>query len=235
MTADNAPWVYDFRYNYYGNFYRNRLQAMSSSGSYYDMWQNGWIHCDDLRTIDDGYGSVVINDGIDIKAFIKKNYNGDVPECLTDKIENAIKDAIDWGQDVASSIASTINEYLDDLFNSFICTATTDTLSTACGRALLGKMKNYRDNNMTDADGIAMLRYYSVIGPRVVTAIDNDPDRDALYKYLYAEYISKISNLIDDDAQVEILVVYFGMLEEMVIRYDIKTIHRFKQWQMNLR
>lgn len=234
MTADNAPWVYDFRFNYYENFYRNRLQALGSSGSYYDMWQNGWIFCDSVRTIDDGYGSVVVNNGIDIKSYVQKHYNGDVPECLTDKIASAVRDAVRDVREFNKKIFDAVNDFVADLFGSFICTATMETLGTECGRELLVKMKAYRDTNMTDAEGIAMLRYYSVLGPRIVKALDEDPDAEALYKYLYADYVSKISKLIDRDDAVELLAIYFKMLDEMANRYNIKTTDRFKIWQMHL-
>ena len=236
MTADNAPWVYDFRFNYYENYYRNRLQAFGSSGSYYDMWESGWINCDSVRTIDDTYGvgSVVVNNGIDIQAFVAKNYNGDLPECLTEKVVTAVREAVRDVREFNTKIVNAVTDYLADVFGTFICTATVETIGTECGRKLLVKMKDYRDNNMTDAEGVAMLRYYGVLGPRIVKAIDADPDRDAVYKYLYADYVSKISNMIDRDQQVELLVVYFKMLNEMSTRYGIKTSDRFKLWQTNL-
>ena len=234
MTADTSPWVYDFRYNYYENFYRNRLQNMGSSGAYYDMWQNGWIFCDDMKTINDGYGSVVVNNGIDIKAYVHKHFNGDVPECLTEKIAREVRQAVRDVKDFNKKIFNAVNNFVADLFGTFICTATMETIGTKCGMDLLVKMKAYRDNNMTDAEGIAMLRYYSVLGPRIVKALDADPDSNVVYKYLYAEYVSQISKLIDLDDQIEILVIYFHMLEEMAGRYNIETTDRFKLWQTNL-
>ena len=70
-------------------------------------------------------------------------------------------------------------------------------LGTLCGKEVFAKFIKYLDREvMSDKEGIDMVRYYGIIGPQVVTAMENDPEKVVVSKYLYAEYISKLDHKI---------------------------------------
>jgi len=238
MTGDTAPFVYDFRYNYYENFYSQRRSEMSTSGSFYDMWSTAWLHTDSVKALDDGLGvgSVDINNGVYIRDYVKKYFNGDTPDCLTDKLIRGIKKALKYANPfyIQKLIFDAIKKFLKKLFGSFVCTATMDVLGTQCGMDFLSEMKSYRDRNMTDKEGVDMLKYYDVLGPKIVANINEDDDSHIVYQYIYAEYIDKLREPISRDDSAEVLKIYFRLIDDMVTRYDIKTIGRYKVWQQNL-
>ena len=238
-TPDVDPWIYDFRYNYYENFYRNRLSQMSTSGSFYDMFVQNWAPHDEVLSL----GGVNVNNGIDIKAYVQKHYNGDMPECIAEKFASDVDDIIDsdwfkYGDPivvVTILIARAVHKFFKKIFGiSFICSSTLGVLGNDKGTKLLSKLKRYRDTEvLSTKEGIEMVRYYEVIGPRIVEAISKDKDAEIVYKYLYAEYISELSGLIDVDRATKIYDIYFRMLDDMVKRYEIKTSKRFEKWVQN--
>ena len=69
-----TPWTYNFKYNYYQNFYINRRTAMSNSGSFYDMYVKDWKPYDEVKSI----GGVSVNNGVEIAPYVKRHYNGDM-------------------------------------------------------------------------------------------------------------------------------------------------------------
>ena len=241
-TSDLDPFVYNFRYSYYENFYRNRQQLMSSSGSYFGMYVDAWDIADETRVLDDGLGigAVTVNHGVNIEQYVKKHYNGATPECLADKVMDNIDYIISapWAftVDLGKAIADAVDDFFDSLSGSFICTATVETLGTSCGLELLGKLKKYRDDVLMDEhDGVQLLRYYGVLGPRIVHEISKDPDKEMVYKYLYSEYISRIEKLMETEGKFAVFVTYFEMVNEMVEKYEIPVGKGYEKWRQNLK
>lgn len=236
MIADTAPLVYNSKLTYYSNFYLARSRAMATTGDFNAMWQDAWSLYDNTITVVDHNGTTVVNNGIDITWYVKKNFNDDMPTCLADTIAKAIADIIYYsGGAVAEYVFNAVSDFLSDLFGgSFVCTATFKVLGTKCGNELLTKLKGYRDATMTDRESIFMLKYYEILGPRIVDAINEDEYAEDVYKYLYAEYISWLSKAIDNKDSAYIMHVYFKMIDAMVIRYDIRTGKRYKRWLQNL-
>lgn len=237
-SPDTQPWVYDFRFNYYENYYRNRIQQMSSTASFFNMWEEAWKLHDDTVII----GGVAVNHGVDIRAYVQRHYNGDTPKCLTDKILAVIRDftrnpivlaaALVSGIGLVVLVAAVVIDLVASLLGSFIVTATTNVLGQECAKNLIDKMKTYRDTRlMSEKDIKNMLRYYSVIGPRIVDALNSDLDNEAVYKYIYAEYISRLDSLMDADDRFEVMTIYFNLIDDMIERYNIKTSKRFIQWR----
>ena len=241
-SPDTAPFVYDFKYSYYENYYRNRIQQMGTSGDFYKMWKDAWESQDALQVID----GVLVNNGIDITYYVHKNYNGDTPMCLTDKIireiDRIINDTVStiaaslvsFTVYISTAILSAVTKFFKKAIGSFIVTATVNTLEHKCAKEFIEKLKNYRDATMTSREARNMLRYYSVLGPKIVDAIEDDKDKETVYRYIYAEYISKLSGLIDMDEKFEVFSVYFSMIDDMLDRYQIKTSKRFVSWRQQI-
>ena len=233
-SPDLQPWTYKFGYSYYDNFLANRKQQFATSGDFYSMWEGGWNAIDSTKVISDGFGPAVsVNNGIQVAGYVQKTFNGDMPECLTDKLANALKDAAAFLNDLVNAAFDAISGFFSDLFGSFICTATLEVVGHECGIKLLGKLKEYRDIRMEDSEIRDMYRHYTVLGPRIVRFIADDDDSAVVYKYLYAEYISKIVILIEEKEDYKVLEVYFQMVTDMVNRYDIPVSRRFTEWQKN--
>jgi hypothetical protein len=240
-SSDLQPWVYDFKYSYYENFYNTRLQQMSQSGDFYHMWKEGWNPQDSVKALD----GVLVNNGVDISHYVHKHYNGDVPLCLTEKlvreIDRIINDPDIWliasifpggiGVMITLAITRAVVNFLNKIFGSFIVTATVNALDHECAVEFIEKLKNYRDATMTSKEAKNMLRYYKVIGPMVVDSIEEDPLKEHVYKYIYAEYLSKLRKLIDDDNRLEVFHVYFMLMDDMMDRYNIKVSKRFVKWR----
>ena len=76
-SPDLNPMVYDFRFTYYQNYYRNRKTMMSTSGEFYHMFMGPWSSIDSIAESSDGLGTdpIIVNNGIDIEWYVKKNFN----------------------------------------------------------------------------------------------------------------------------------------------------------------
>jgi len=234
-TVDLQPLVYNFKYSYYENYKAARHKAFATSGDFFSMWRDSWNNADSVKVIDDGIGNAVtVNNGVEVAWYVKKHYNGDMPECLTDKIALGIREIHRYALAfVTLGISLLLEDFFTDLFKSFICSATLNTVGNECGHKMLTKLKEYRNIRLEDAEIRDMYRHYTIIGPKIVKAIDADEDTEVIYQYLYAEYISKILILVEERDDFGVLEVYFKMVTDMVNRYDIKVSKRFRKWQKN--
>lgn len=217
---------------------------MSTSGNFYDMFSGAWSNIDSTAEVTDGFGdnpTVVVNNGIDIEWYVKKNFNGDTPECITDQIYDAVIDpfkvtyylAVFDFDKMEELVSETLSDFAD-WFGTFICTSTVEVLGTKCGNALLQRLKDYRDETMTGEDGMEMLRYYAVFGPKIVQRVSEDPDRLAIYKYIYSDYISRLEGMIERHEKLEIFILYFQLIDDMLARYEINPGKRYRKCQMKL-
>jgi hypothetical protein len=228
--TENAlgAFTYSFGQSYYDNFKDNRIKELKNIGSFNAMYLDLWDKYDSTTTID----GIVVNNGVDIKDFVRKVYNGSQVDCMFEGIAHDIADTLQ--QYLPGGLGCTLGRIfrsVGDALGSFICTATVDTLGTSCGQQLLKKLKHYRDTEvMTDKEGLDMVRYYCIIGPRIVEAIDNDVEKLTMTTYIWNKYISKLSGLIDAGDKDNIVYVYFMLMDEMVTHYNIDTTVRFDEW-----
>lgn len=228
MTQDITTFSYDFNKSYYENFLSNRLGGMRNSGQFYEVYDRLWQSYDTTTTID----GVIVNNGVDVKEFVQQVYNGTVPLCMVDALGRAIADAIGgiFGCGVGKAIFAVI-DWFTDLFGSFICTATVESLGTECGTDFLKQLKDYRDDEMmTYKEGKDMVRYYGIVGPKVVKAIEADKERATVYLYLWTTYILPLGIMVENNDKSKVIYIYFKMLDEMVTKYDIKVSTRFDNW-----
>jgi len=228
LTASTL--TYDFNKTYFENFYNARLKEMNSSGDFYRMFYDSWDAKDSNITVD----GVAVNNGIDIKDYVQRIYNGQTPKCMLDQMAYDIGAALgglgDFGCALGKAIYDIINAFTD-IFGTFICTATVENLGKECGAEFLATLKDYRDATMTDREGILMLGYYRDIGPQLVEAINKDPDREAVYSYLWTDYIVQLPDIIESGNKHKVLTIYLAMIDEMADRYGIETTDRFKLWK----
>lgn len=181
-----------------------------------------------------------IDEGIDLVTFVQNVYNGDQQICLLDKIAREIGQAVAdvFGAvglgDLGCSIGNVISKVFDkftDVFGSFICTATAEALDSECARKMLAEFKGYRDSRvMTTRKGQQIVRYYQVLGPKIVEAIDADPERELVYAGIMNDYLVPLKTAIDSDDTKEVFRIYFQLMADMVDKYGIKTGMKFRQW-----
>jgi len=150
-----------------------------------------------------------------------------------EKYEDVEKYTDMFADDIYNAIEDAISDFFDSL-GSFICTGTVNVLGTKCGNELLWKLKTYRDETMNEAEGLEMLRYYAVLGPKVVKLISEDPDKIIIYKYLYSEYISKLEGMIERQEKNDVFILYFKMVDDMLERYDINPGKRYTKCRDHL-
>lgn len=219
---------YDFNKSYYENFLANRYGEMRNSGQFAEFYPRLWEAYDETKVID----GVTVNNGIDIKTFVQTVYNGTVTLCMLDALARAVSDVIGqiFGCSIGKAIFKVIS-FFTDLLGSFICTATIDTLGTECGTTFLKALKDYRDVEiMSNKEGIDMVRYYTVIGPRIVEAINNDLEKHTVYAYLWNNYIEPLGALVENNEQEKVIYIYFTMMDEMVKRYNLDVSPKFNTW-----
>lgn len=226
---DVAPIVYDFQKSWYENYYSNRLNSMSTTGDFNDMYETAWKDRRATITID----GAVVDNGVDIKQFVQLYFNGDTPLCMIDKLASDIGELIGklpGGCDLGKAIFKAIDS-ITNVFGTFICTATIEAIGHKESSCVLDMLKEYRDKEVANtAEGLKMIRYYGVLGPRIVRHIKEDAEREVIYKYLYAEYISPLQTAVKSKENSKVFHIYFRLMEDMVQRYNIKTSKRFKQW-----
>ena len=250
IEIGTGAFVYDFGMSYYENFLNNRIRGLSTNGDasyiFNDEGDNSrriWYDTDGLI----GAGTEVINgvtvdSGMDIKQYINTNYSGDQPTCLVDKIVreigNAIADVLGVVElgDIGCTLSQIIHDIIDkftDIFGSFICTATLG--DTDCGQKLLGELKRYRDIEvMNTHKGMRIVKYYEILGPKIVAAIDNDADSEIVYKYILADYIIPLKAATEAEpgsgGRLAVFSIYFRLMDEMAKRYDVKVSSVFDRW-----
>ena len=228
MRQEISTFSYSFDRSYYENFWANRYAAMRNSGEFHYLNDELWQKHNDSLILD----GISVDNGVDIKPFVRAVYNGQQRMCLLEIIGDAILEAI--GSVFGCSVARAIEDALDDIadfFGTFICTATVETLGTECGREFIDMLKEYRDVEMlTFKEGIDMLRYYRIVGPRIVAAINNDPEKHTMYTYLWNRHIKPLEALIKDGQKGKVLHSYFTLIDEMVKHYDIDMSPRFDKW-----
>ena len=220
---------YNFELSYYDNYLHNLEKSIPKAGNVYTMFMDSWLTKSTTKVVD----GVVVNDGIDIKDHVQRVYNGQTPECLLDAIGHKIAAASTkiFGCEFGKAIYAIIDDFTD-IFGTFICTATTEYLGRECAASFLQVLKDYRDSTMTDREGLLMLKYYRDIGPKIVEAISNDVDKDDVYKYLWADYISTLHTLVACNDKDKLIGVYLQMVDEMADRYNISTGKEFTDWKV---
>jgi len=232
--------TYSFSRTYFENMKANLASMQSTGGLFNKMFEDYWKEKDSdgnykYRRVVDGF-----DEGIDLRTFVKNVYNGDQQICLTDKIARemgqAVADVFDTVGlgSIGCSIGQAISHITDkftDAFGSFICTATAESLDTECARELLDKFKAYRDNKLlTTRKGRQIVRYYQILGPKVVGAINKDVNPDEIYKEVMNNYLIPLKVAVDEENTVKFLSIYFTLMDDMVKKYDIKVTFKFRQW-----
>lgn len=232
MKASTQVWVYSFTYSYFENFKNTVKQAAKGAGAFNIFWEDYWLK---YRTSNNGYDG-----GVDIKTFVNNVYDGSQPVCLTDKIAREIGkavydtlNAVGLG-DAGCAIGKAINDVIDSFTNivgTFICTATITTLDNECGQVLLDLFKKYRDDEvLTTKKGIRIVKYYSIIGPRIVQAIDEDPNKEEVYQYIYDKYLLHLKEAVDSKNKPLVFEIYFLLMQDMLEKYNIKASKEFRKW-----
>lgn len=233
MLAPTQPFTYSFSRSYFENFKANLVSQQSTSGSFNVMFEDYWK---DYRRIDTNGMDV----GIDLKTFVQNIYNGDQQICLIDKIAREIGQAVadvfgavglgDLGCSLGNAISKVFDKFTD-AFGSFICTATAEALDSECARKMLAEFKGYRDSRvMTTRKGAQIVRYYQVLGPKIVEAINKDLDKDVVYASIMQDYLMPLKIAVDSDDTKEVFIIYFKLMADMVDKYQIKTGMKFRQW-----
>lgn len=235
ITQQGVPFVYDFNKSYYENFYSNKLGGMSGSGLASVVLDSEHWQAHDATTTVNG---VVVNNGVDVANYISNVYNGDTPICMLDKIAREIGEFLgkiggDFGCDLGQVIHDIIDAFTD-VFGSFICTATLD--AGDCGKELLNELKNYRDLEvLSDKKGRRIVKYYTVLGPKIVSSVDGDKDKDVVYRYLLAHHIIPLKQAVDSANKEKVYSIYFRLMDEMVDRYGLKVSKEYKEWSKEYR
>jgi hypothetical protein len=231
--------------SYFENFKQNMYNQVGQGGSFNIMIEDYWKE----KNTNGSYkyrkiGADGTDRGIDIKTFVNNVYDGSQPVCILDKIFREIGEAIgnilgavglgDIGCKIGRAISDAIDK-VTNLLGTFICTATIENVKTGCHKDMLDVMKAYRDNIvMSDKKGIRIVKYYGLVGPRIVDAINSDINKDEVYKYLFDKYINIIYILTSgsdrNDISNEVFGLYFKMMDEMVVKYNIKVSKEFKKW-----
>jgi hypothetical protein len=239
MKIPTGPLVYDFNRSYYENAYGNFLASYKVTSEIGTLMSYVPGNTEANYWYAEGHGTttkiiegVDVDAGVDITEYVQKIYDGEQRLCFIDNLAKQILDIPIIGGLLPCSVRQLVFDIIDgftDLFGTFICTATLKT--TPCGEDLIELLKEYREEvaaTMEDSDKI--LKYYTIVGPRIVKAINKDSEGDHVYNYLGAEYIHPLIVAMktkDYDTSVKL---YFRMLDEMVSRYDIKTLPVFKEW-----
>lgn len=197
----------------------------------------GWEGATKATIINSDGVSVEIDNGIDVKEYINNVYNGDQPTCLIDKLVREIGNVLSKIEIGGCKIHQAIYDVIDsitDVFGTFICTATLESVDCG-GPRLLDELKAYRDSEViTTAEGLRIVKYYEILGPKIVEAIDLDPYKDIVYKYIMAEYVTALESAIHQEKgsgqRAKVFSIYFQLMDDMVDRYDIKVSSTFKKW-----
>ena len=239
--SNGVPFAYDFDLSYFENFLINRRKALGTQGNFGGVL-DAFDNVDTTRVV----SGITVNGGVDIKNYIQRVYNGDTQTCLLDKIHREIMsislqafDLAFFGNfgSVGCAIANFTNKIFDsftDVFGSFICTATLEQLGTKCGKETLAKLKKYRDDEvLSTKEGKDIVRYYGVLGPLVVTAINEDEDKDIVYKHIMAKYILPLKGIVSSSDVDKDLVykIYFALIREMRQRYNIDVSKTYLKWE----
>lgn len=219
---------YSFDRSYYENFYADRYKAMRTAGQFNYLNDELWSK----HSTDVSMGGKLVDYGVDIKPFVRAVYNGQQRICMLESVGDFITELIGsvFGCSVAKAIDKAFSD-IADFFGTFICTATVETLGTKCGREFIDMLKAYRDTEMTTfKEGIDMLRYYRIVGPRIVAAINADVEKHTMYTYLWNTHIYPLEALIESGDKKQVLYNYFALIDEMVKHYDITMSPRFNKW-----
>ena len=234
MSADTFQ--YDFSKTYYENFISNRSQSMAGSGDFSHVYGSLWKELTSYTTID----GIEVDNGVDIKGFVQYAYNGDQPTCMVDKLAKEIGNLLgDIGQrvglgDLGCEIGQVFYDIVDsitDVFGSFICTAASEVVDKKCNKEMIDGLKMYRDElSSQDDEYKQMAKYYMIVGPKIVEAINKDKNSTTIYKYQMSVYILELIGLAKAKQGRKFVELYLRMMDEMVNKYDIKVSKRFKKW-----
>lgn len=241
MISQTGPFVYSFQRTYFQNFKANLAQTAMYSGSFNVMFEDYWKEKDSngnykYRQIDaNGFDM-----GISIKNFVQNVYNGDQQICLLDKVFREIGQAVadvfnavglgSLGCDIGNAISKVMDAFTD-IFGSFICTATAEALGAECYRDFLAELKGYRDSKvMTNNKGKRIVRYYQILGPKIVEAINNDENKAEVYAMIMNDYLFPLRDAVRADDSKEVFRLYFRLMSHMVDKYDIRVGMHFRKW-----
>lgn len=241
MKAATGPFTYSFSRTYFENFKLNMAQEVGQGGSFNIMFDDYWKK----KNTNGSYKYRIIgadgtDRGIDIKKFVNDVYDGSQPVCVIDKIFREIgrviyqiTNAIGLG-DLGCSLSNAINNVIDkftNVFGSFICTATIENMQDGCHKQLLDVLKEYRDNKvMTNAKGLRIVKYYNILGPKIVQAINSDTNSNQVYRYIMEQYLVPLEVAVQQNDATTVFAIYFKLMDEMVLKYNIKASKEFKQW-----
>ena len=106
-----------------------------------------------------------------------------------------------------------------------------EMLDTECAKKMLEEFKSYRDNKvLTTKKGKQIVRYYQALGPKIVEAIDGDPDKELVYATIMTDYLTPLKNAVDVNDSKAVFGIYFKLMDDMVSKYNIRVGMKFREW-----
>lgn len=222
MKQTTTVMNYSFDKTYYENFLHNRVAGITGSGkvnvTIKQLFLNGGsLVVDNINTID-------CIGHVDFKNYVKRIYNGDRPECIDEKVKNAIHEAgkaiSTWDDKAAGWIDNTFGTNIGN--GSYICTEVTNKLNNA--DIYMPIFNKFRDNYIFKSQiGIKIFKEYRDIAPLLIKNMKEDI---GIYEYLFNAFLISFQDLILNDNYATALDVYFDMLDYLCERYSIKPIQR---------
>ena len=88
---------------------------------------------------------------------------------------------------------------------------------------------------LSDKKGRRIVKYYTVLGPKIVSSVDGDKDKDVVYRYLLAHHIIPLKQAVDSANKEKVYSIYFRLMDEMVDRYGLKVSKEYKEWSKEYR
>lgn len=81
-------------------------------------------------------------------------------------------------------------------------------------------LRAFRDNWLKNQpNGVHLIAHYYEIAPKIVEAINNQPDRLVIWDEVYQKHVLPCVNMIDENRCLEALELYQKMTEELERRY----------------
>lgn len=116
-------------------------------------------------------------------------------------------------------------EYSNNHTNSSLCYLTTmicNILKMNDKNIYLETIRNFRDNVLkNDEQYKQLLVEYDIIGPKIASALDNDPLKDKIAQMYFNYYIIPIINLIQNNKYKEAVNKYVDMTAKLKSFYNI--------------
>ena len=81
-------------------------------------------------------------------------------------------------------------------------------------------LRRYRDTYlMQTKEGRSLVQEYYDIAPRIVWAIDMQPDKDKIYQELYSEYLMPCIHYVEEECNKECKDLYVDMVRSLEKRF----------------